>query len=99
MNYFMFISYQILLFSVLLVVNIFANEYIGPPFGYVDVIAALLSLPIHFLILDSIIKLYKKYRFSIRKSVLLSILSFLLAFLFIALLENLWFELTSKMLF
>jgi hypothetical protein len=99
MIYFTFISYQILLFSILFIVNVFANEYISPPFSYVDAIAALLSLPIHFLVLDLIIKLYKKYSFSIRKNVLLSILSFLLAFLFIALLENIWFELTGKMLF
>jgi hypothetical protein len=99
MTYFIFISYQTLLFSISFIVNIFTNDYISPPFSYVDVVAALLSLPIHFFVLDLIIKLYKKHRFSLRKNVLLSILSFLLAFLFIALLENLWFELTGKMLF
>jgi hypothetical protein len=100
MNNFKFTIYQFLLFSVALVTNVFFDKHIGPPPDIIDLISLIISIPIYILVVFLIKKLYKRHNtITQRNKIFLSILSFISAIAFLAVLENIWFEITGKMLF
>ncbi len=100
MNCFKFIAFQFILFVIIIVSNVYQDKYISKPFSYIDLIAMSISLPIHILILFLIFKLYRHFNtIRLRNKISFSIVSFSLAFLFISLLENIWYEIKGEMLF
>ncbi|KIV56492.1 hypothetical protein AM501_04390 [Aneurinibacillus migulanus] len=100
MNQFKFFIYQFLLFIIVLVSNVYSDEYISKPFSYIDFIVMSITLPIHALIFFLIFKIYRHFKtVRLRNKILLSITAFIFAVLFIGLLENIWFEIKGKMLF
>ena len=100
MNTFKFIGYQFLLFVVALVANVFFDKYIGPPLEFIDLLAAVISIPIYIVVGLQIKKLYDRHNtVSLRRKIFLSIVSFILAIILLAVLENVWFEMTGEMLF
>ncbi|HBZ10838.1 MAG TPA: hypothetical protein DEO65_13370 [Bacillus bacterium] len=94
-----FFIYQFTLFVSLILLSVYSDSYISQPFSRVDFIAICISAPIFVLIVSQIGKLYIRFNTKLRKKVLLSITAFILAFVFIALIENVWFEIKGEMLF
>lgn len=92
MNHVKFVIGQFVLFTLLLIVNSYADSYISKPFSRVDFIAICVSAPIFMLIVSLIGRLYRRFNTTLRNKVLLSITAFILSVIFLALLENLWFE-------
>ena len=99
MNWVRFLIYQTLLFIALLLLNGYSDSYISKPFSIVDLIAICISVPIFVLIIILISKLYRRFSARLRNKVLLCVAAFILAIIMIALGENVWFEITGKMLF
>jgi len=95
-----FIIYQVLLISVALLTNIFFNQHIGPPLDFGDFIAFFVSLPIYLLVAYLIEKLYKwHHSISLKNKIFQTIVSFIIAVISFAVLDNIWYEITGKMLF
>ncbi|MEN2465780.1 hypothetical protein [Ornithinibacillus sp. JPR2-1] len=94
-----FIFYQSLLWGVLLVTNIVLNPYIGPPFEWIDVVSMMMLFLSFFIVFLLLTKVFIRHVRSVRYKIGLSILAFIIAVLFLVVLENVWFEVTGKMLF
>ncbi|MDL4842364.1 hypothetical protein [Aquibacillus rhizosphaerae] len=100
MNNLTFILYHFVLFSIALVTNVFFDRYLGPPLDFDDLIASVVAIPIFIVVALLIGKLYKQHKsITLKSKVLLSILSFIMAAIFLIVLENIWFEITGNMLF
>ena len=100
MNSLRFLIYQFLLFFSLMVVSVFSDKYISKPFSTTDLVAILVTAPLYLLIFRLSQWLFRHFdTMQIRGKILLSLIAFILAFLFIVLFENIWFATTKKMLF
>ena len=99
MNWVKFLIYQFALFFALILLSVYSDSYISQPFSRVDLIAMYNSAPIFALIVSFIGKLYIRFNTKLRKKFLLSITAFILAFVFIAIIDNVWFEIKGEMLF
>lgn len=95
-----FLFYQFLLIAILLVLNALLDKYISRPFSLIDLIAIFIGLPLYLLVFRLEFRLFDRFTtIRLRYKILLSVFAFILAFISIALLENIWFETTGKMLF
>lgn len=95
-----FLIYQFLLLFILLVLSVILDHYISRPFSYIDLIAILIGLPLYLLFFSLVFRVFKRFdQVRLRYRILLTIIAFMLAFISIALVENIWFETTGKMLF
>ncbi len=94
-----FIFDQSLLWVVLLVTNIVLNPYIGPPFEWLDVVPMMMLFISFFIVFFLLKKIFIRHARSMRYKLGLSVVAFLVAVLFLVVLENVWFEVTGKMLF
>ncbi|TFE00597.1 hypothetical protein E2626_11515 [Jeotgalibacillus salarius] len=99
MNCVKFFIYQFSLFIALLLLNIYFDPYISKPFSFVDLIAICISVPIYILLVSLIIKLYRRFNTRLRNKVLISITAFIIATIFLAIIENIWFGIKGEMLF
>ncbi|KEZ50762.1 hypothetical protein [Metabacillus indicus] len=80
MHYLKFLSYEFILFSLLVIVNYYFDGYLNPPFTEVDLVATIISLSIFVVFFTLLARLYKQfYTISLRKKILLSIPTFLIA--------------------
>ncbi|KEZ53089.1 hypothetical protein [Metabacillus indicus] len=80
MHYLKFLSYEFILFSLLVIVNYYFDDYLNPPFTEVDLVATIISLSIFVVFFTLLARLYKQfYTISLRKKILLSIPTFLIA--------------------
>ncbi|MGM7680547.1 hypothetical protein ACSVDA_00205 [Cytobacillus sp. Hm23] len=95
-----FFVYQLSLFITLLVINVYADKYISKPFTRIDLLAISISLPLFILIAMLIDRSYKRFNaIQLKNRIVLSIIAFVFAATFLAFLDNIWFEITGKMLF
>lgn len=100
MKHVRFFIYQFILFGTLLVLNVYSDKYISKPFTRVDLIAICISAPIAIIIVNLVIKVYLRFNtIRLRNTILLSILAIISAFIFIGLMESIWFEIKGHMLF
>lgn len=99
MTWLKFMGYQFILFLVVLLLNYFADSYISSPFSLVDLLAICLSIPIVLFTASLVGMLYKKFKFRLRYKLLLSTTAFVLAVIFLVIIENIWFEIVGKLLF
>lgn len=100
MRYGKFLSYQYLLVTAILVVNIYADRYISHPFTRVDLLAILISLPLFISLISLISLLYHRFNsIRLRNRILLTIAAFILAVVSIAIIENIWYALYGEILF
>lgn len=90
---------QFILFFSLLFLNAYFDPYISKPFSRVDLIAICIKTPLFILIVILNGKLYIRFNARLRNKVFLSISAFILAIIFIVLLDNIWFQITGKMFF
>jgi hypothetical protein len=74
MQYFKFLFYEFILFSLIVIVNYYLDGYLNPPFTKVDLIASIISLSIFVVFFVLLGKLYKRfYTISLRNKILLTI--------------------------
>ncbi|WP_223700488.1 hypothetical protein [Sutcliffiella deserti] len=100
MSYMKFFIFQVILFCVILVTNVFTDKYLGRPFTLVDLTAVLISAPIFIGVFILINKLYKTYTsINLKIKIALSITAFISAFIVLVLLENIWFNITGFQIF
>ncbi|WP_019152438.1 hypothetical protein [Robertmurraya massiliosenegalensis] len=94
-----FVFYQSIIFIALILVAVYSDPYIGKPFSYVDLIAMFVTVPLYILLVGFNGKLYSRINTSLRNKMFFSIIAFILAFILIVSTDNIWFEVTGKMLF
>ncbi|WP_409252170.1 hypothetical protein V1502_19060 [Bacillus sp. SCS-153A] len=87
-----FFLFQSWLFSMIIVVSTVSDAYISHPFSSADFIALVMTIPLFFLIANKIGKMFTHCGFRTRAKVLLSVSAFIISFLCIGLLYNLWDE-------
>ncbi|WP_453993649.1 hypothetical protein [Bacillus nitroreducens] len=99
MNRTRFFIYQILLFTALLLLNLFADSYISRPFSRVDLLAICITVPLAIVIVGLVIQLYKRFNMRMRQKVLFLVMAFILAIIIITVIENIWFYINGEMIF
>ncbi|PYZ96649.1 hypothetical protein CR205_13190 [Alteribacter lacisalsi] len=94
-----FIVYQFILFTALILLNLYSDPYISRPFTHIDLIATCITAPVSIFLFSLVFKMYGSLNTRFRNKILLSVTGFLLAAIFLAGIDNLWFEIKGKMLF
>ncbi len=80
MHYLKFLFYEFILFSLLVILNYYLDGYLNPPFTEVDLVVTIISISIFVVFFTLLARLYKQfYTISLRKKILLSIPTFLIA--------------------
>ncbi len=95
-----FFVYQFMLFITFIVINFYTDKYLSKPFDRIDLLAISISLPLLILIIMLFDRSYKRFNaIQLKNRIVLSIIAFVFAASFLALLDNIMFEITGKMLF
>ena len=100
MKYIKFMTVEFLLFSTLIIFNFYAGDFLGPPFTHVDFIAIILYFAGCYILYKLFKVLFNRIgRISLKVKITLSIVTFLLAVVFLVLVESFWSAAFGKMLF
>ncbi|MBM7602403.1 hypothetical protein JOC75_000373 [Metabacillus crassostreae] len=99
MNWLKFSGYQLILFFAILLLNYFADSYMGSPFTFVDLLVICISIPFVLLIARIIGNLYKNFKTRLSVKLFLSTSAFVLAVIILVSIENIWYEIFGKLLF
>ncbi|XIH56978.1 hypothetical protein C1N61_29550 (plasmid) [Priestia aryabhattai] len=91
MDRFKYFLYQSIFFCSVLLVNVIFNEYVSKPFTQTDIIAICSSVPLFLAIIAVIPKIYNKNAIGLTNKFWLSVPAFVLAIVFMDLLEFLIF--------
>ncbi|MCA0972076.1 hypothetical protein LCM20_15825 [Halobacillus litoralis] len=74
-----FIFYQLFIFSAAITTNYFIDDYLGPPFTWIDLVAAAVALLIFGTLFPLLLKLYQREDASLPIKLTLSAITFLIA--------------------
>ncbi|XIH25209.1 hypothetical protein C1N73_28195 (plasmid) [Priestia aryabhattai] len=91
MDRFKYFLYQSIFFCSVLLVNVIFNKYVSKPFTQTDIIAICSSIPFFLAIIAVIPKIYNKKNIGLTNKFWLSVPAFVLAIVFMDLLEFLIF--------
>lgn len=98
MTWLKFSGYQLILFTAALLLNYFADSYMGSPFSFVDLLVICISIPFVLLIASILRNLYKNFKTRLRVKLLLSTSAFVLAVIILISIENIWYAIFGKLL-
>lgn len=91
MNRLKYFIYQLIFFCTILIINVIFDKYVSKPFTQIDLIAICIVFPILLIIFIVVPKIYDSNAIRLRNKFLISILAFIMAIVFIDLLELLFF--------
>lgn len=91
MNSLKYFIYQFIFFCTILIINVIFDKYVSKPFTQIDLIAICIVFPILLIVFIVVPKIYDNNAIRLRNKFLISILAFILAIVFIDLLDLLFF--------
>lgn len=87
MDRFKYFAYQSIFFCSVLLINVIFNKYVSKPFTQSDIVAICASIPLFLAIIGVIPKIYNKNAIRLKNKFWLSVPAFVLAIIFMDLLE------------